>query len=88
MNKVRRIYIEKKPEYAVESELLLNELKDFLGIEKLSGIRIVHRIDVEGMDYETYKNAKPIVFFDPVVDCIYEEEIKINKEDKYYIVAF
>ena len=88
MNKVRRIYIEKKPEYAVESELLLNELKDFLGIEKLSGIRIVHRIDVEGMDDETYKNAKPIVFFDPVVDCIYEEEIKINKEDKYFIVEF
>ncbi len=88
MDKVRRIYIEKKPEYATEAELLLAEFKEFLGIEKLEDIRIVHRIDVEGISDEIFEKAKPIVFFDPVVDLIYEEKLEISEEDKSFTVEF
>ena len=47
---VRRIYVEKKPALRQEAAGLLNELKSFLGITALTGLRVLNRYDVEGLD--------------------------------------
>lgn len=46
MNKVVRIFVEKKPGFNVEAQLLLKEFQDFLGIKSLTGLRLVHRYDL------------------------------------------
>ena len=49
---VFRVYVEKKPGFAVEAQQLCGELRTILGIEALEGVRIVIRYDVEGISQE------------------------------------
>ena len=72
MSKVRRIYVEKKADYAVKAGELKQEIKDYLGI-KVDGVRILVRYDMEGVSDETYEKAKVTVFSEPPLDDIYEE---------------
>lgn len=79
---VKRVYVEKKPEYAVKALQLLAEAKDILLIEGLRGIRILNRYDVEGIDDELFETATQTVFSEPAVDVVYSslEEAGINPE--------
>ena len=54
---VRRIYVEKKPALRQEAAGLLNELRSLLGISALTGLRLLNRYDVEGLDEETFQRA-------------------------------
>ena len=47
---VSRVYVEKKPGFDVEAKQLLAELRDTLGIEALTALRVINRYDVEGID--------------------------------------
>ena len=73
MSKVRRVYVEKKPSYAVTAKALLKEFKGFLGIESIESVRVLIRYDVENVSDETYKKAVKTVFSEPPVDDVYEE---------------
>ena len=44
---VYRIYVEKKPEFAVEADSLLGGIKSALGLENLKGLRVINRYDAE-----------------------------------------
>ena len=46
---VYRIYVEKKPGFDVEATGLKNELTSLLGIQSLTGLRLLNRYDVEGV---------------------------------------
>lgn len=70
---VYRVYAEKKPPYAVEARALLEELKTLLGIAGLTGVRILNRYDVEGLDEALFRRCVPLVFSEPAVDEVYEE---------------
>ena len=65
---VRRIYVEKKEALRHEAAGLLNELKSLLGISSLTGLRLVNRYDVEGLDEATFDRAVKTVFSEPQVD--------------------
>ena len=69
---VRRIYVEKKPEYAVESKQLLWEIRHILMMKSFTGLRLLNRYDVEGVDDALYETCKPIVFSEPQVDVTYD----------------
>ena len=69
---VRRIYVEKRPEYAVESKQLLWEIRHILLIKNITGLRLLNRYDVEGVTDELYEACKPIVFLEPQVDVTYD----------------
>ena len=68
---VRRIYVEKKEALRHEAASLLNELKGLLGISGLTGLRLVNRYDVEGLDEATFDRAVKTVFSEPQVDDTY-----------------
>ncbi len=70
---VYRIYVEKKPEYAVEAAGVYNDCKTALQLPHLTGIRIVNRYDVEGITKEMFCAALPTVFSEPPVDNTYTE---------------
>ena len=70
---VYRIYVEKRPGLSPEAGNLLGDLKGFLGVEALKGLRILNRYDVEGLSREVYDKARDVVFSEPQVDVTYEE---------------
>ena len=57
MANVKRIYVEKKTAYAVAAKELKAELKEYLGMKGLTGVRELIRYDVEGVGEDTYKKA-------------------------------
>ena len=70
---VFRVYVEKKEGLRHEAEGLLSEIRDFLGIKSVSGLRVVNRYDVEGMSREGFESAVPTVFSEPQVDLVYRD---------------
>ena len=73
MGNVRRIYVEKKPEYAVKAKELQSEIKKFLGITDVTGVRVLIRYDIENLSDAIYKKAIRTIFSEPPVDDVYEE---------------
>ena len=65
---VRRIYVEKKEALRQEAAGLLNELQNLLGISALTGLRLVNRYDVEGLEADIFQRAVQTVFSEPQVD--------------------
>ena len=70
---VYRIFVEKRPGLSPEASNLLGDLRSFLGITSLEGVRILNRYDVERIDPKVYEAAKGTVFSEPQVDVIYDE---------------
>ena len=78
MSKVRRIYVEKKNDYAVKAKELKAEIKDYLGI-KTDNVRVLVRYDMEDVSEETYSKAKVTVFSEPPIDMVYEETFPMSE---------
>ena len=70
---VYRIYVEKKPGFDVEATGLKNELTSLLGIQSLTGLRLLNRYDVEGIDEALFNQCANTVFSEPPVDNTYAE---------------
>lgn len=69
---VYRIFVEKRPEFAVEASGVLSDLATALRPEGLEGLRILNRYDVEGVSEEVFKDARGRVFSEPQVDFAYD----------------
>lgn len=59
---VYRIYVEKKPEFAVEADSLISDIKSALGLDNLKSLRVINRYDAEGLSSDDFKLAVPVVF--------------------------
>ena len=73
MGKVFRCYVEKKPGFDVEAGHLLGELKGTLGLEGLTGLRVIRRYDVEGVEQGAYEAARTTILSEPQVDRLWDE---------------
>ena len=47
---------------------MLSELRSLLGLTGLTGLRLINRYDVEGLDEQTFRRAVQTVFSEPQVD--------------------
>ena len=65
MSNVRRVYVEKKPAFAVKAKELEAEIKNYLGINSVTGVRELIRYDIENISEDTYKKALVTVFSEP-----------------------
>ena len=88
MTQVKRIYVEKKPEYAVAAQDLLNEIHSYLNIQSVTGVRVLIRYDIENITDTTYDSAKVIVFSEPPVDILYEENLPKTEDEKVFSVEY
>ncbi len=73
MSNVRRIYVEKRPDYAVRADELTKEFRSYLGLKDIS-VRELVRYDVENLSDEVFEKAIITVFSEPPVDLVYREE--------------
>ena len=69
---VYRIYVEKKPGLAHEAASLLKELRELLGLTRLTGLRLLNRYDVEEIRPELFQRCIPLVFSEPQLDDVTE----------------
>ena len=87
MADVRRIYVEKKPGFDVEAKEVFADLRENLGMKGLSSVRIINRYDIEGITDEEYQKARCLIFSEPPVDNVYDEEANIT-DGKVFAVEF
>lgn len=73
MGTVRRLFVEKKPDFAVTAKSLSHEIRHYLGINQIKGVRVLIRYDVENLSDNVYDKAIRTVFSEPPVDDVYEE---------------
>ncbi len=78
MGKVRRVYVEKKPGFAVSAKSLFSEIGSYLGIKDVTGVRVLIRYDVQDVSDDVFKKAVKTVFSEPPVDDVYEETFDYN----------
>ena len=67
---VYRIFVEKKPALAYEAKTLAHDIKYLLGIDGVTGVRILNRYDVEGLDRETFDYAVKTILSEPQLDTV------------------
>ena len=88
MSTVKRVYVEKKPDYAVKAKELHDEIKNYLNIDA-EYVRVLVRYDIENLSEETYKKALVTVFSEPPIDMIYEgDNLPMADTDKVFSVEF
>ena len=85
-NNIKRIFVEKRPEFAIEAQELLADLKQNLGLTNINSIRVLNRYDVLGLTDEEFSEASRHVFSEPPVDMLFEEDLVLDKDDKSFVV--
>lgn len=85
---VYRIYVEKKPQYAVEGEAVLSDLQTALRMECVTAVRIINRYDVEEISEENFKRSIPTVFSEPPVDDVFEQLETPRENERMFAVEF
>ena len=88
MSNVRRVYVEKKPAYAVQAKELKHEIRSYLGINDMTGVRVLIRYDVENISDEVFEAACKTVFSEPPVDQLYRETFEMGSEDRTFSVEY
>lgn len=85
---VYRIYVEKKPEFAVEADSQISGIKSALGLNNLKSLRIINRYDAEGLSAEDFKLAVPVVFSEPAVDVTYDHLPDVADDEYVFAVEY
>jgi len=80
------IFVEKKEEFAVEAKNLLSELRSFLSINSLTGLRIINRYYIENISEELLNTSIDAIFAEPQLDTV-SRELAIN-DAKLFAVEF
>ncbi len=88
MSSVRRVYVEKKPAFAVQAKDLRHELRKYLGVSGLTGVRVLIRYDVENISDDVFEKACKTVFAEPPVDTLYKESFEIAENARIFSVEF
>ena len=85
MSKVYRIYVEKRKEYAVEADEILNNLKTQLKLNDLESLKVVNRYDVQGVSEEVLNQGIPTILSEPMVDDVTLEDYPADNAQVFAI---
>ena len=88
MSSVRRVYVEKKPAFAVQAKELKHEISSYLGIQNVTAVRELIRYDVENIEDEVFEKACRTVFAEPPVDDLYLEKFETAENAHVFSVEY
>ena len=88
MSNVRRVYVEKKPDFAVQAKELKHEIEGYLGIQDVEAVRVLIRYDVENISDEIFEKACNCVFSEPPVDVLFKETFERKEGSKVFSVEY
>ena len=84
---VFRIYVEKKPEFAVEAQAVLSDLQTALRLN-VTDVRILHRYDADHLTEAAFQRAVPGVFSEPAVDHIYKNLPELGENQRMFATEY
>ena len=84
---VFRVYVEKKPAFAVEAQSVLNDLRTALRMN-LTNVRVLNRYDADRLSEEDFTRAIPTVFSEPAVDKVYHELPELDEKGNRFLRNF
>ncbi|APH20114.1 phosphoribosylformylglycinamidine synthase [Clostridium botulinum] len=87
-NEIKTLFVEKKPQFRVESKKILNDFRLSLNMKNIEDIRILNRYNISGVNDEEYNLAKYTIFSEKTVDDLYEEKFPYDSEDKIFGVEY
>ena len=88
MSSVKRVYVEKKQDFAVQAKELRSEIEGYLGIKDVTGVRVLIRYDVENISDEVFEKACTCVFSEPPVDDLFRETFEMAEGAKAFSVEY
>mgnify|MGYP006065612535 CR=1 FL=1 len=88
MSSVKRVYVEKKPDFAVQAKDLKHEIHSYLGIKEVTSVRVLIRYDVEHISDEVFEKACNTVFSEPPVDVLYRENFPVAPDSRVFSVEY
>ena len=88
MSTVRRVYVEKKPEFAGAARDLSHEIRHYMGVSGVTGVRILIRYDVENVSDDVFEQACHVVFAEPPVDILYKETFPVSAGSRTFSVEY
>lgn len=88
MNLIKRIYVEKKEGFNSDTETLLYDLKENLGIKNLKRVRKLNRYDISGISEEEYGAARWTILSEPPVDNAYDETFPFSEDEKMIAIEY
>ena len=86
MSNVKRVYVEKKADFAVQAKELRHEIKHYLGVPDVTGVRVLIRYDIENVSDETFEKACHGVFAEAPVDILYNETFPMKENETAFSV--
>lgn len=84
---VFRIYVEKKPEFAVEAKSVMSDVQTALRLN-LNNVRILNRYDVDNLSEEDFEMSVNTVFSEPAVDVTYKEFPVLIYNERVFAVEY
>lgn len=88
MSRVYRVYVEKRKDYAVEADEILNNLRTQLKLDTLTSLSVVNRYDVQGVSCDVLDEGIPTILSEPMVDDVYKEEYPISVGAKVFAIEY
>lgn len=85
---VKRIYVEKRRDFAIKAKELLGELKDYCGLKDLADVRVLVRYDIENISDADYKRSLDTIFCEPPLDICYESDFPHQDSDFFFTVEY
>ena len=85
---VKRVFVEKKPAFAVQAKELRSEIESYLGINGVTGVRVLIRYDIENISEGTYDQALATIFSEPPVDEVFEGTFPHGAHDTVFSVEY
>ena len=85
---VRRIYVEKKSDFAIRAKELLSELRNYCGLKDLLDVRVLVRYDIENISDNDYKRSINTIFCEPPLDNCYEGSFPHKDGDFFFTVEY
>ncbi len=80
-----RLYVERKPGFANEAGSYLAQIKNFLGITGVTGVRYLNRYDVENVGEAVGKAAATKIFSEPQSDFVFYEKVDVSSDDSVIV---
>ncbi|HAT4107304.1 phosphoribosylformylglycinamidine synthase [Clostridium perfringens] len=88
MSGIRMVFVEKKAGFNVESQILLKDFKDNLGIEALEDVRVLNKYILGDMEEEQYVRTVNTILSEAPVDRVYEENFEIGQDEIAFCVEY
>lgn len=88
MSGIRMVFVEKKAGFNVESQILLKDFKDNLGIEALEDVRVLNKYILGDMEEEQYVRTVNTILSEAPVDRVYEENFEIGQDEFAFCVEY